>query len=225
MPAVTNVLILVSHDAFGERLVAFVRDQLNCTIAGLASNATAGLELARVTEPDVVLVDIGLQGKPGIQLVKPLVELHPSARIVLMGDGDSAEYVDAAAGAGAVAYLPKKAVSQRLPDLLGIPVERVTTSKLKKVTSQRGLVLEGALAGGTLAGGLAMNKPPIALAGAAGVLILSRWHSTRASRSSRAAGSAPTATTPSLVPAVDHSFRAEGVRGSPERRDDLPDPG
>src|SRR5918995_3602151 len=122
MPSVTNVLILVSHDAFGERLVAFVRDQLHCTIAGLASNAIAGLELARITKPDVGLVDIGLQGKPGIQLVKPLAELHPGARIVLMGDGDSAEYVDAAAGVGALAYVPKREVSQRLPDLLGIPL-------------------------------------------------------------------------------------------------------
>src|SRR5215218_381955 len=102
MPSVTNVLILVSHDAFGERLVAFVRDQLHCTIAGLASNANASLELARITEPDVVLVDASLQGKAGIRLVKPLLELHPTARIVLMGDGDSAEYADAAAEAGAL---------------------------------------------------------------------------------------------------------------------------
>src|SRR5262245_55907394 len=135
MPSVTNVLILVSHDAFGERLVTFVRDQLHCSIAGLASNATTGLEMARTTKPDVVLVDVGLQGKSGFRLVKPLSEMHPNARIVLMGDSDSAEYVEAAEDAGAIAYLPKKAVSQRLPDLLGISLKQSTSSnsKFKKV--------------------------------------------------------------------------------------------
>jgi CheY-like chemotaxis protein len=227
MPSVTTVLILVSHDAFGERLVTFVRDQLHCSIAGLASNADDGLELARVTKPNVVLVDVGLQGKSGFRLVKPLSQMHPDARIVLMGGGDSAEYVDAAREAGAFAYLPKKAVSQRLPELLGIPVNRLhfTPTKLRKVTSHRGLVLEGALAGGVFTGGLALGNPPIALVGASGVLILSYWHSVRASRLSRAGGSAPPAATSPQAPAADRPYRAEGVRGSPERRGDLSDSG
>jgi NarL family two-component system response regulator LiaR len=120
MPSVTNVLILVSHDAFGERLVTFVRDQLHCSIAGRATNAAAGLEMVRATRPDVVLVDVGLQGERGIGLVRPLTKLQPGVRIVLMGDGDSTEYVQAAEEVGALAYLPKKSVSQRLPELLGI---------------------------------------------------------------------------------------------------------
>jgi CheY-like chemotaxis protein len=214
---VTKVLILTSHDAFGEQLKMFIGDQLHCPIAGLATSATAGLELARTTQPDFVLLDVGLQGNRGTGLVKQLLALQPSVRIVLLGDGDSAEYVDAAAKVGALAYLPKKAISQRLPGLLGIPASksRFTSLNLKKVTSNRALVLEGAIAGGMLVGGLAFSEPAVAILGAIGVLLLSLWHSARGSRSSRAAGSAPPATTSSQAPAVDRPYSAEGVRGEP----------
>jgi DNA-binding NarL/FixJ family response regulator len=76
--------------------------------------------MVRATHPDFVLVDVGLQGERGIGLVGPLTKLQPGVRIVLMGDGDSTEYVHAAEEVGALAYLPKKSVSQRLPELLGI---------------------------------------------------------------------------------------------------------
>jgi ActR/RegA family two-component response regulator len=217
LPVETKILILVSHDAFGEQLKMFIKDQLHCTIAGLATTGAAGLELARTTQPNVVLVDVGLQGNRGIGLVAKLKALQPDVRIVLMGDGDSTEYVEAAANVGALAYLPKKAISHQLPNLLGISTihTRAPTRKLRKVTSQRGLVLEGAISGGMLVGGLAFSEPLVALFGATGVLILSIWHSARVSRSSRTAGSAPPATFSSQAPAVDRPYRAEVVRGEP----------
>jgi DNA-binding NarL/FixJ family response regulator len=124
MPSVTKVLILVSHNAFGERLRMFVQDHLHCTVSGVATNAAAGLELARATEPDLALVDVGLKGNGGFALVKPLLELFPNLQIVLMGSGEPPEYVHAAAEIGALAYLPKTSISRRLPLLLETPAPR-----------------------------------------------------------------------------------------------------
>ena len=128
MLSVTKVLILVSHDAFGERLRMFVQDHLHCTVSGLATNAAAGMELARATEPDLALVDVGLQGDGGFALVKPLLELFPNLRVVLMGSGEPPEYVHAAADIGALAYLPKTAISRRLPMLLESPISTVAST-------------------------------------------------------------------------------------------------
>ncbi|MFL5761831.1 MAG: response regulator [Thermomicrobiales bacterium] len=216
----TKILILASNDAFGEQLKMFVRDQFHCSIAGLATTSAAGLELARTTKPDVVLADVGLHGDRGIGWVNKFIELRPSVRVVLMGDGDSADYVDAAAQIGALAYVPKMAASEQLPVLLDLPVRQVPlTASNQSATSRRGLVLEGALAGGVLVGGFALSDPPVALLGAIGIVTLSRWHSARASRSTRAVGSAPIATISSQAPAVDRPHNVEGVWGGQERRE------
>src|SRR4051812_26327589 len=73
LQAVTKILILASHDAFGEQLKMFIRDQFHCSIAGVATTSAAGLELARTTKPDVVLADVGLDGNRGIDWVKKYI--------------------------------------------------------------------------------------------------------------------------------------------------------
>ena len=221
-----SILIVASHSNFGERLQAFVRDQLDCVVVGLAQDAAAGLELMQMTFADVALVDIELSGENGFSLVERLEAVHPPVRVMLMGTGDSAEYVEAAARVGAMAYLPKTEISQRLPGLLGVTMTgpNFTETDLARSTSPRGLVLEGVLAGGTLVGGLALHQPLAAMAGAGGVFFFTRWHSSRASRSTRAGGSAPSAASASWSGGLGPSIHADGVRGSPERSVAISDP-
>lgn len=226
MPTVTSVVIVDHHLAFGERLQTFLRDQLQCMVIGLARDAAAGLELMRVRLPDFALIEVGLPGENGFRLADRLATLHPPVRVVLLGDDESADYVRAAADVGAIAYLPKMAVSQRLPALLGTATTgpALVAAPPKKPTSRRGLVLEGALAGGTLVCGLALNEPVAAIAGAGGIFLLSQWHSARDSRSSRTGASAPTAASASRSHRSGRLSRADGIRGSPERSADISDP-
>ncbi len=190
----TTVAILDNHRAFGERLQMYVRDQLGCAVVGIADDAATGVELVRRSKPDFALVEVALPGNRGVGLTRELRELHPTLDVVLMGDLDSGEYAPAATQAGARGYLSKTSVGEQLPALLGktvsddvylfedylaeladaIPSNRALPPKLR-----RGLVLEGALAGGVFAGGLALQEPAAALAGATGIFILSRWQSAR----------------------------------------------
>src|SRR4051794_5815320 len=107
MTIVTNVVIVDNHRAFGEQLQAFLRDQLRCTVLGLAADASAGLNLVYTTRPDFALVDVGLPGENGFCLTGRLTDLQLGVRVVLMGYGESIEYVQAATRAGAMAYMPK----------------------------------------------------------------------------------------------------------------------
>jgi DNA-binding NarL/FixJ family response regulator len=116
---VTSVLIIDNHEGFSKGLQTYVRDQLGCTVTGLGGDAAAGLELARETRPDFALIDIGLPDESGLALARLLGNRYPEIRVVLMHDDESAEYVEAANGVGAMAYLPKVALSKRLPALLG----------------------------------------------------------------------------------------------------------
>ncbi len=64
--------------------------------------------------PDVVLVDIGLPGRTGIELVAILREQLPQAKFLILTVIDRAEEVFAALAAGASGYLLKKNARERL---------------------------------------------------------------------------------------------------------------
>jgi CheY-like chemotaxis protein len=227
MESVTSVVIIDDHLAFGEQLETFLRDQLACTVAW-KTDAAAGMELIRMTPPDIALIDLSLPGENSFSLAQRLLEQHPGLRVVLMGNVESADYRRAAAEVGATAYLPKAVLSQQLPELLGLQVlgsDSVSAFKHAiTATSRRGLVLEGALGGGMLIGGIAVNEPLAAMAGAAALVLITHWVSTRVTRLARSAGSVRLAATLPLAPASDHSVLADGVRGSPERRSEIGDP-
>lgn len=219
MPTVTDVLIVASHQAFGERLAAFVRDQLRCTVTGLATDPTAALGLVHATRPSVALIDVALPAESGFELAWRLIEIHPAARVILMGDDEPTEYLQATAQLGALAYLPKTQISKRLPDVLGITATgpEPRARRLNITNSPRGLVLQGVLAGGVLVSGLTLGHPTAALAGAGAVVLLIHWHSARGRRPSFDAASVPAVALATAAPSELRLFRPDGVRGSPER--------
>ncbi|MDX1934203.1 MAG: response regulator [Capsulimonadales bacterium] len=75
-------------------------------VVGKAKEGQAGIELARATRPDFVLMDINMPGMSGIEATRRLTAEHPLPIIMLTAYGD-VEHVDEAIEAGACAYLVK----------------------------------------------------------------------------------------------------------------------
>jgi CheY-like chemotaxis protein len=115
---VSTVAIIDDHPGFTDRLAAFVGSIPGWTVVGTAEDAVAGLVLLRTAGPDVALVDVGLHGRNGFWLTEHALRSVPSLRVILMSDGEPDEYAEAALLAGAVAFVPKRAISQELPALL-----------------------------------------------------------------------------------------------------------
>ncbi len=196
-----TVAIIDDNPAFGERLVAFVTAQSGCTVVGLATDAVAGLELVTTARPDIVLSDIGLPGENGFWFAERVTELGLGMSVILMSDGEPEEYSQAATLAGAIAYIPKRAVSTDLPALLrflGCPeaskvasndgsgavtgrVELIgrsggtsgpgTAAVAMAATYEHSRVLVGALAGAMYLGFATGGHPTLGLAGALGTLL------------------------------------------------------
>jgi hypothetical protein len=168
---------------------------------------------------------VTVPGESAFEIACRLIALHPAARVVLMGDDEPAEYLHATTQLGALAYLPKTEISKHLPDLLGITASAPAAMIRRRNTtiSPRRLVLESVLAGGVLMSGIALGQPAAALAGTVAVLLLLHWHSARGRRSPYLAGSAPAVALASPVPNDRLTYRADGVRGSPERSADRSD--
>jgi two-component system response regulator RegA len=103
-----RTLLLADDDApFRERLAAALRDRgFEVRTAADADHAEA---LARQDSPELAVVDLRMPGRSGLELVRTLLEIDPSTRvIVLTGYGSIATAVDALR-LGACHYLPKPA--------------------------------------------------------------------------------------------------------------------
>ncbi|QKM51107.1 Transcriptional regulatory protein DevR (DosR) [Burkholderia glumae] len=76
-------------------------------VAGEAGNAADALALAGTLEPDLALMDVGMQGMNGIALAAAFHERFPAIRVVMLSMHDNVEYVTQAVRAGASGYLLK----------------------------------------------------------------------------------------------------------------------
>ena len=80
-------------------------------IAGHAETGEAALTLARVTRPDVVLLDIGLPDMDGFDVCRELAAIAPGTVVVFCSVRDAESYADAVARAAAVGVLAKAELS------------------------------------------------------------------------------------------------------------------
>lgn len=87
-----------------------------CT--GSFASVEAALSRIKDNLPDIVLTDIGLPGKSGIQGVRELKELYPSMQFLMLSVYDDDERVFEALCAGACGYLLKKTPPARLLESL-----------------------------------------------------------------------------------------------------------
>lgn len=89
--------------------------------AGFAVVATAGdgeqaVRRARAVGPDVLVLDLNLPAKPGVQVCKELVGANPALRVlVLSASGEHADVLEAVKS-GATGYLLKSASTEELTD-------------------------------------------------------------------------------------------------------------
>ena len=79
----------------------------NITVVGEAEDAIKGLELIKKDKPDVVLMDLGLQGMNGLEAAQKIKEISPDTNIVILTSHERGEEVIAALGSGACAYCLK----------------------------------------------------------------------------------------------------------------------
>lgn len=105
--AATSILIVDDNGPFRDRLARAFRER------GLepftAANHGEALAHARLSPPDLAVVDLRMPGPSGLTLVRDLKELHPHTRVlVLTGFGSIATAVDAV-HLGAVNVLSKPA--------------------------------------------------------------------------------------------------------------------
>ncbi len=120
---------------------AFERRDLSVSIANDASSA---LKAAQANPPTHIVLDLKLGQSSGLDLIKPLLGIDESARILLLTGYASIPTAVEAVRRGAVNYLPKPATADEImaafdPDgqQTEMPVDRPTLKRLEWEHIQR----------------------------------------------------------------------------------------
>jgi DNA-binding NarL/FixJ family response regulator len=111
-----KIRILVADDHFIVRmgLIALVNTEPGMTIVAEAADGRQAVELFAKHKPDLVLMDLRMPGKDGIEATVEIRALDPLARILMLTTFDGDTDIHKALEAGAQGYVLKNATGAEL---------------------------------------------------------------------------------------------------------------
>jgi DNA-binding NarL/FixJ family response regulator len=103
-----KVFIVEDHPVFREGLVQVINSEGDLIVCGEAEDAEHALEAIPGLKPDLVLVDISLPGKSGLELIKDLRARNGGIKLLVLSMHDEALYADRVLRAGGDGYIMKQ---------------------------------------------------------------------------------------------------------------------
>ena len=113
-----SVLLVDDHKIMRDGIKAILRQNADFTVAGETDNGTDAVQMAKQLRPDIVLMDIGLQGLNGIEATTEILRHCPDIRVIILSMYDDEHSVVSAIRSGARAFVLKKASDGDLVDAL-----------------------------------------------------------------------------------------------------------
>jgi DNA-binding NarL/FixJ family response regulator len=107
-PPRRRILIVDDHPIFREGLTQSLNREHDLSVCGEAENASQALECVRTLKPDLVIVDLTLPGKSGLELIKDVRALEPQLPLLVVSMHDESLYTSRILRAGARGYVMKQ---------------------------------------------------------------------------------------------------------------------
>ena len=103
----TRILIVDDHPMTRAGLVHLINHQAEMVVDGEAEDAAQALDLLASQRPDLMLIDITLPGKSGLELIKDVKAMRPDLPMLVLSMHDESLYADRVLRAGARGYITK----------------------------------------------------------------------------------------------------------------------
>jgi two-component system vancomycin resistance associated response regulator VraR len=109
-----KLLIVDDHPMVREGLAAMLSDCEEITLLDSCSNSEEAIQAAIEQEPDIILMDIRMKGKNGIETTKEILLLKPQLKIIFLTVFEDTESIRQALQSGAAGYILKHVSREKL---------------------------------------------------------------------------------------------------------------
>ncbi|MBA4419267.1 MAG: DNA-binding response regulator [Syntrophus sp. (in: bacteria)] len=109
-----KILIVDDHPIVRRGLKQILSDEPDMAIPGEAQNASEALNLAQKESWDIVILDITMPGKSGLDVLKELRQNYPKMPVLVLSIHPEDQYAVRALKTGAAGYLTKESAPEEL---------------------------------------------------------------------------------------------------------------
>jgi DNA-binding NarL/FixJ family response regulator len=109
-----RIVILDDHPIMRLGLEQLISAEPGLAVCGQAGTTAEALELVRQLKPDLLLSDLSLPDKHGLEFIKDMQAMFPDCSILVLSMHDESLYAERVLRAGAGGYLMKKSAAEHL---------------------------------------------------------------------------------------------------------------
>lgn len=139
-----RLLLVDDHPIMRHGLAQLIRSEPGLDVCAEAGSASEGLAAVATHRPDLVVIDLTLPDKNGLELLKDIQAMHPGTLCLVLSMHDEDMYGERALRAGARGYIMKEVAADNLVTAVrkvlggGIYVSDAMASRmLEQVSGQR----------------------------------------------------------------------------------------
>ena len=109
-----RILILDDHPLTRYGLTQLINHERDLAVCGEAESAPRALAAIKPARPDLVLADITMPGKSGLEFIKDMQKQHPSVPVLVISMHDEGLYAERVLRAGGRGYIMKNEGGERV---------------------------------------------------------------------------------------------------------------
>ncbi|WP_019908545.1 response regulator [Paenibacillus sp. HW567] len=113
-----KVLLVDDHEMVRIGLAAVLGTEDGIEVVGEAGSGEEGIRLAQEYNPDVVLMDLVMEGMDGIETTRQLLKLYPDCKVIVLTSYLDDEKMYPVIEAGAFSYLLKTSRASEVADAI-----------------------------------------------------------------------------------------------------------
>lgn len=102
-----RILVVDDHSVVRQGIITLLEDEDDLVIAGEAADGDEVWDMVEQVKPDVVLLDLTMPRMPGLEVIKQIVPVFPTVRILVFSMHNNTDYILSSALHGASGYLEK----------------------------------------------------------------------------------------------------------------------
>jgi DNA-binding NarL/FixJ family response regulator len=110
----SRVFVVDDHPIVRQGLAMLVNRESDLVVCGEAEDAQAAMQSVIACKPDILVLDISLNGPDGLDLLKSVRNRYPDLPVLVLSMHDESIYAERALRAGAQGYIMKQEATEKV---------------------------------------------------------------------------------------------------------------